>query len=703
MALLYFVPTHNSAAVEPRCMIELSNQLTGESSPYLHQHRRQPVSWQLWSPETLSLARELNKPILLSIGYSACHWCHVMARESFDDEVTAGLMNEHFINVKVDREERPDLDDVYQTAHQMLTGRPGGWPLTLFLCPQTQIPFLAGTYFPKQGQQGLLGFDDLLLRVMSYYRDQQSDFCRLRTQVEDSYHQLSASIVGQPEPLEQSLLVETLEGLAQSQDSVQGGFGSAPKFPLPVNLTFLLPLYSAQQLSSQASDHLLITLTAMAERGINDRIGGGFFRYSTDADWHIPHFEKMLYDNGLLLDVYARAWQLMDDPLYKSAALGIVRWLRQHMLAPQGAFFSAMDAETNGREGDYYALELNEVKACLSGQEFELFERMFGLKGEANFSGRWHFSQRLDLKTAGRQLMLTRDDSLQLYRQGREKLEALRTVKPLPFIDHKILTGWNGLVIKGLMVLARNDELRELALAQGAIDFIRDNLWVNNRLFAAWQGGQPCRQGFLDDYVYLMDALLESLQTCWRDEDYRFVITLAESLLRLHEDTDHGGFFYTAHDSETLIYRSKPLMDSALPAANGVAARVFLRLGHLAAEPRYLQCARRIIEFATPVIVQSPCTHLTLVQAREELLQPIPQVILLDNGRMQSWEWDIRHTFFDRVLCYRLPQTSAVHPPEVLGMEPGEAIVCAGDHCQELQTSRIGVIDQLMTLVSIEL
>lgn len=681
-------------------MSDLINRLSSETSPYLQSHGQQPVQWQTWTPETLRVAQRLNKPILLSIGYSACHWCHAMSRESFSSPETAALMNEHFVNIKVDREERPDLDEVYQTAHQMLAGRPGGWPLTMFLCPETQLPFLAGTYFAKRGHQGQLGFDDLLGRVYSYFEQQQVQFKALRKQVEASFQQLMQPVLSGFDVAGMTLLPAALGSLRASQDAEDGGFGPAPKFPLPVNLSLLLQVDANHQLSESDRAHLHLTLSQMAQRGINDRIGGGFFRYSTDQGWNIPHFEKMLYDNGLLLDVYARAWIQTNNPLYKSAALGIVRWLRQHMLTLHGTFFSAMDAETNGKEGRYYTLTLEEIRSSLTQEEFILFQQMFGLRGDPNFFGRWHLSQEKDLNAAAKQLMLTRDTALELYRGGREKIENLRAYNPLPLIDHKVLTGWNALVIKGLLVLARkDDEMRELSLAHGAIDFIRKNMWVNQRLFAGWQGETPVRHAYLDDYVFLMDALLESLQTRWRDEDYQFVVALAESLLRLHEDREFGGFFYTAHDAEVLIYRSKPFMDSAVPSANGIAAKVLLRLGHLTAEPRYLQAAQKLLAAALPVMRQSPETHLVLVQVHEEFLQPMPQVMMMDNGVMESWDKDIRQMFSGRVLCYRLPVDAELYPTEALSLEPGEALICTADRCLDIQKSCNGIIHQLTGLL----
>lgn len=681
-------------------MIELHNRLNRESSPYLQSHRKQQVAWQVWSPEVLDLARIQKKPIFLSIGYASCHWCHSMSQQCFEDEAIAELMNLSFVNIKVDREERPDLDHVYQLAHQMLNGRPGGWPLNVFLCPDTRMPFFAGTYYPRSTEGATLGFRDLLPRILNYYHFKKADFDALISQVSLSFEHLSqVSLPNEPE-CHHSFWDEALKRVMEQRDEEQGGFGAAPKFPMPVNLGFLLQSQLRHHSSEEENYHLHFTLKNMAERGINDRMGGGFFRYSRDAAWSIPSFEKMLYDNAMMMDVYATAWQVNGNPLYKSALLGIQRWMRQFLLSEYGAFFSGLAADSDNQEGGFYLMSPDAISACLSAEEYELFELMFGLQQEPQLSGGLHLSQRMDLSAAARKLMLTRDNALAIYRRGRIKLENARAQKSWPNVDHKVLTGWNALAIKGLVSLARaTGDTKALNMARQAAAFIRKNLWLNQGLFGSWQRGQPKGHAFLDDYVYLMDALIDLLQEQWNDDDFQFLSMLAESVLSQFEDEEHGGFYYTSHDHEALIFRSKPYVDNILPAANAVAAKVFLRLSVLAAEPRYHDVAKRTLLAGYTSMQQVPDNHLALVQAWEEYLKPLPQVYLVDDGSMDAWQADIRSHFLGRVLCFRIPYWSEAQPPELLSMEQGDAVLCYGEQNMVKLKSRIGLVSELSKLV----
>lgn len=681
-------------------MIELHNRLDRESSPYLQSHRKQQVAWQVWSPEVLELARTQRKPILLSIGYESCHWCHSMSRECFEHPDIAEFMNLSFINIKVDREERPDLDHVYQLAHQMLNGRPGGWPLNVFLCPETRMPFFVGTYYPRSTEGSTLGFRDLLPRLLNYFHFKKDDFDALISQVSLSFEHMSQVVLPNEADCHHSFWDEALKRLMAQRDEEQGGFGESPKFPAPVSLGFLLQSQMRQHSSDEDNYHLHFTLKNIAERGINDRIGGGFFRYSRDADWSNPSFEKMLYDNAMMLDTYATAWQLNGNPLYKSALLGIKRWMKQFLLSEYGAFFGGLAADSGNQEGGFYLMSSDEIKTCLNAEELELFELMFGLQQEPELDAGLHFSQRLDLSMAARKLMLTRDSALELYRSGRIKLEHVRAQKSWPKLDYKVLTGWNALAIKGLVSLARaTGDSKTLNIAQQTASFIRKNLWLNQGLFGSWQRGQPKGHAFLDDYVYLMDALLELLQERWVDDDFQFLTMLAESVLSQFEDEARGGFYYTSHDHERLVFRSKPYVDSILPAANAVAARVFLRLSVLAAEPRYHDVARRTLLAGYTSMQQVPDNHLTLVQAWEEYLKPLPQVYLVDDGSMESWQADIRSHFPGRVLCFLIPHWSEAQPPELLSMERGDAVVSYGEQSAAKLKSRIGLISELSKLV----
>ena len=677
--------------------------MASQSSSYLLQHQHQSVAWQRWHPSVFSTAEQQDKPILLSIGYSTCHWCHVMSRESFSDDETAELMNQYFVNIKVDREERPDIDEVYQTAYQLLNGSAGGWPLTLFLCPKTRIPFLAGTYYPHQGEEGQLGFGEVLQRVNDFYQDRHEEFKRLRNQVEESFLQLMKPLPELEVAIEPVDIVNNARlALVQQQDDHSGGFGLSPKFAMPVNLKFLLEQHANGGLPEGQFNHLVNTLNTMAARGIHDQIDGGFFRYSTDANWDIPHFEKMLYDNGQLLEVYARAAILMNSDSSQQVALSIVHWLRGNMLGSEGGFYTAVDAEVNGKEGGSYCFSADTLKQTLSTEEFELFECLFGLQGQPNVQDQWHLSAQMDMGSAGSQLQLTEAELEQRFSSASHKLQELRRNDVFPHIDQKILVGPNAQVIKGLAILARRVPASDsLALAQGAMDLIRNKLWIHNRLFSAWQDGKPARHAYLDDIAYLMDALLELLQTQWRDEDYRMLISLAETLLQMHSDTEAGGLFFTAHDAEALIYRSKPYMDGVVPSANGVAARVMLRLGHLAAEPRYLACADSILQAAASVIAHSPDTHLSLVMALKEQKNPVVQVLMVGGGQMTDWESDIRRSFVGRISCYRIPEGAVVSPPESMVLDPGEAVICVGEHCHPVQSTQPGLTAQIREFLAV--
>ncbi len=671
----------------------LENKLGSETSLYLLQHRENPVAWQPWGEDAFASARELNKPILLSIGYSACHWCHVMARESFSDGDAAAMMNELFVNVKVDREERPDIDEVYQTAHQMLTGRPGGWPLTVFLCPKTLLPFIAGTYFPLESAGGQIGFRELLQRVSEFYRQAGDDFTRLRDQVRLGFEGLGGRKISADVAAELSLEVRdrAVMELLKSADTRLGGFGRAPKFAMPSALERLFGAAEKDgELAANARRQLQLTLTRMARGGICDHLNGGFFRYATDDQWMIPHFEKMLYDNGALLSVYAQAWQLFGDAEYERVARGIAQWALSEMCSPEGAFYSSLNADAgeDSAEGGYYLWSRAELQQLLSAEEFALVAEQYGLKHPANFNSRWHLHQSHSWLETIAALRLDTAKALALQTSAVEKLLMARQQKTRPSRDDKILCSWNALMIRGLATAARNfDDADYLVAAQRAIDFIRENLWINNRLFASWQGGAPKLTGYLDDYVFLMDALLELLQTQWRDDDYRLLIAVAESVCHNFEDTRSGGFFFTAHDHEQLIYRSKSYYDNVIPAGNGIAAKVFGRLGHLVAEPRYLTCAERTLRSSWQAVQGQPQSHHNILVALEELHNSPIQVLLRGDGRMAQWQRQLRQHNSEQVHCYWVPEDSEFHPPEVMMLESNYGLICVGSHCLAPQQS----------------
>jgi uncharacterized protein YyaL (SSP411 family) len=649
-------------------MPEIKNSLAGETSPYLLQHAANPVAWLPWGAEALALARREDKPILLSIGYSACHWCHVMAHESFEDADVAATMNRLFVNIKVDREERPDLDQIYQTAHQMLTGRPGGWPLTLFLSPDG-TPFFGGTYFPKEPRHGLAGFPGLCEQVAAAWRDKRS---AIEAQNREVLAALSrhASAPGAASALDAAPIAALRALLLGSFDRDDGGFGGAPKFPHPTDLAFLLHRPN----DAQARQAALHTLRRMAAGGIHDQLGGGFCRYSVDERWEIPHFEKMLYDNGPLLGLYADAWALTGAEDFRRVAENIVAWLLREMTAPDGAFHSSLDADSEGEEGRFYVWDRAEVAELLGPEKSALAGRCWGLDGPPNFEGRhWH------LRCAASPAAAERD----MLEAARAALFAARERRVRPARDDKVLTAWNALMIEGLAHAARvcgRDDWR--VAAQCALDYLRAHHWVDGRLLATSRHGRAHLPAYLDDHAFLLAALLELLQADYRAADLDFARRLADALLDRFEDREHGGFFFTAHDHEALIQRPKPAHDNALPAGNGVAARALLRLGHLLGEVRYLEAAQRALELFMPQLARQAGGCATLVGALEEALAP-PAMVVLRGPAAELADWRDRLAARRAVLTVALPNgtpglPSALAKPETPHVN---AWVCRGVNC----------------------
>ncbi len=585
-----------------------SNRLATETSPYLLQHADNPVAWLPWSEAALAQARAENRPILLSVGYSACHWCHVMAHESFEDETTAAVMNRLFVNIKVDREERPDLDQIYQSAHQMLAGRAGGWPLTLFLTPEG-TPFYGGTYFPKEARYGLPGFVELCERIGDIWRTRRHD---IDAQNRELLAALNRRPPAQAVELDDQPIAQLRTILLGSFDRDDGGFGGAPKFPHPTDLAFLLHRPD----DPEARDAALFTLRKMAEGGIHDQLGGGFCRYSVDERWEIPHFEKMLYDNGPLLGLYADAFALTGDRYFKEVAEGIVGWLQREMTSPAGAFYSSLDADSEGEEGRFYVWDRAQVALLLAPQESALAGRHWGLDQPPNFEGRhWH------LKIAA---PLAEGEAARLE-PARAKLFAAREKRIHPGCDDKILTSWNALTIAGLArasrVFGRPDWL---AAARRALDFLHGRHWQEGRLLATSRHGQAHLPAYLDDYAFLLAALLELMETDARPADADFARQLADALLTHFEDQENGGFFFTAHDHETLIQRPRTAHDNALPSGNGVAALALRRLGDRLGDARYLGAARRSLRAFAAQLARQPggCASLIIALAAELAVNP---------------------------------------------------------------------------------
>ncbi|MDD2915539.1 MAG: thioredoxin domain-containing protein [Gallionella sp.] len=673
----------------------MPNRLAQETSPYLQQHASNPVDWFPWGEEALRCARERNKPILLSIGYSACHWCHVMAHESFGDAEVAAVMNRLFINIKVDREERPDLDHIYQAAHAMLTQRSGGWPLTLFLTPD-QTPFFGGTYFPKQARYNLPGFVPLLEQVAELFRTRGEDIARQNASL---LHIFAASLPAAAEQV--SFNSAPLDGacseLRRAFDASHGGFGGAPKFPQPAGLEFLLR-HAARGGDLEARNMALHTLRRMADGGIHDQLGGGFCRYSVDERWAIPHFEKMLYDNGPLLALYADAYVLTGEAAFKRVAQGIAGWAMREMQSPQGGFYSSLDADSEHREGKFYVWMPEQAASLLSTDEYAVAAAYYGLNQPPNFENRyWNLLVAQPLEAIAQARDLPQEQVAQLLASARQKLFASREKRIRPGCDEKILVSWNALMIKGLAHAGRMlDEPAWIVSAQRAADFIRAALWRNGRLLAACKDGKAHLNAYLDDYAFLLDALLELLQAEFRPADLEFARALADVLLEQFEDRQQGGFFFTSHDHEKLIHRPKPGHDNATPSGNGIAAFALQRLGHLSAEPRYLDAAERTLKLYYPALADQPAGFMSMLMVLQEYLAP-PQIVILRSapGGSAAWHRQLSQHYWPATLILALegefaglPETLA--KPLYSGVS---AWVCQGAKCLPVSNDCRHLID----------
>ncbi|HTY49183.1 MAG TPA: thioredoxin domain-containing protein [Steroidobacteraceae bacterium] len=668
-----------------------TNALAHETSPYLRQHAHNPVDWHPWGEAAFELARATGRPVHLSIGYSACHWCHVLAHESFEDGTTARLLNQHFVNIKVDREERPDIDRIYQLAQQLLTRRSGGWPLTMFLTPDDRRPFFGGTYFPPEPRFGLPSFRQVLTRVAEYYREHQAQLREQSAALVQVFEQLSPPAAPADTVLTAAPIADARQAAAAAFDRHFGGFGPAPKFPHPQLLARLLRDWHATSGGAVPDLHALfmatLTLRRMGEGGLNDQLGGGFFRYSVDAEWMIPHFEKMLYDNGQLLAVYAEAAIATGDPFYARIAAHTADWAVREMRADGGGFYSSLDADSQGGEGRFYVWSREQVQELLTGAEYAAFAPRFGLDAAPNFEQAWHHLYvRRALDDVGGTLGLSAQAAGAAVDAARARLFAARGARARPGRDEKFLTAWNALMIRGLAVAALALDRDEFAAAAGdALAFLRARLWRNGRLLATATLERAQLHAYLDDYAFLADAVLELQQVRFVPAELAFARELVEVLLAHFEDARDGGFFFTADDHEQLIHRSKSFADEATPAGNAVAARVLLRLGHLLGETRYLSAAGRTLRAAWPSLAQQPLGHPGMLTALEEWLQP-PQMVILRGAPAQidAWRRQLARVYAPRRMVLAVAADAQDLPEALAARAPrGAAVayVCEAHTC----------------------
>ena len=579
----------------------VENNLIHETSPYLLQHAHNPVDWYSWNEIALKKAKDENKPIFLSIGYSSCHWCHVMAHESFENEDVAKFMNENFVNIKVDREERPDIDDIYQKVCQIATGQ-GGWPLSIFLTPD-QKPFYVGTYFPVLDSYGRPGFGSICRQLSQAWKEKPKDVEKSADKFLDALQKTETIAVSTN--LERAILDEAAMNLFQIGDPTYGGFGSAPKFPNSANISFLFR-YAKLSGLSKFNQFALKTLKKMAKGGIFDQIGGGFSRYSTDAKWLVPHFEKMLYDNSLIPVNYAEAYQITKDPFYLEVMRKTLDFVLREMTSPEGGFYSAYDADSEGVEGKYYVWKKSEIKEIL-GNDADLFCLYFDVTDGGNWEGNNILCNNLSLSTVAFNFGITEKEAQEILNSCSEKLLKVRSARIPPGLDDKILVSWNSLMItafaKGYRIT--NDD-RYLCAAKNCISFIEKNLFENDTLLHTYKNETAKINGYLDDYSYFVNALLDVFEIEPEKKYLELALKLGDYLEDHFWDSATNSFFMTSDNHEKLIIRPKSNYDLSLPSGNSVSAFVMLRLYHFSQKQNFLEISTKIMESQSQMAAENP-------------------------------------------------------------------------------------------------
>jgi len=580
----------------------VANHLAGETSPYLLQHAENPVDWWPWSEEALSLARRERKPILISIGYAACHWCHVMERESFEDDETAALMNEHFVCIKVDREERPDLDAIYMQATQAMTGH-GGWPMTVFLTPEGE-PFYAGTYFPPEDRHGMPSFQRVLRGVADAWANRQDSVTHTTSSMRELYA-ASTERTRTTGTLDESLLSRAMSALVQRYDARDGGFDGAPKFPPTMVLDFLLRQWTRTG-EGQALEMVTHTFRRMARGGLCDQVGGGFSRYSVDGQWLIPHFEKMLYDNALLIRLGAHLWQATRDVEFRRVTEDAIGWVAREMTSPEGGFYSSLDADSEGHEGRYYVWDSSELSSLL-GEEASLVKSYWGVTPEGNFEGRNVLYVPHDPAAVAQAQGVTEPELRSAVERATRILYDAREQRMRPARDEKILASWNGLMLRALADAARAfgaEELRVLAVRNG--EFLFSSLVRPDRVLRSYKNGEARIPGFLEDYAAVALGAVALYQLTFERQWLDRARALAESIMTRFWDEEAQAFFDTASDAEALVTRPRDVTDNAIPSGSSLATELLLVLGDLFDDDGYRARARYLLETVAEPMARYP-------------------------------------------------------------------------------------------------
>ncbi len=664
-----------------------TNRLIHETSPYLLQHAHNPVDWYPWGEEALNRAKKEDKPILLSIGYSSCHWCHVMEKESFENEATAQIMNERFVNIKVDREERPDLDEIYMNAVQVMTGG-GGWPMTVFLTPDL-IPFHAGTYFPPEDQRGMPGFPKILAVVSDYYKRNRGEVRKIEAQVKQALHQI-AELVPSQETLDERLLSKAFDVLRGQFDSTNGGFGKAPKFPGSMTLSFLLR-YWKKVGSKEALEMVECTLEKMANGGIYDHLGGGFHRYSVDDRWLIPHFEKMLYDNALLSRTYFEAYQVTRKERYRQVAEETLDYVLREMKSPGGGFYSTQDADSEGEEGKFYVWTRDQIKEVLGKEKGTPFCAYYGVTPQGNFEGGTSvLNPSSTLEKLSELYGIPIPDLRGLLEEGRKRLFAEREKRVKPSRDEKVLTSWNGLMISSFVdgfKVTGNEQYRNAA--KESVHFILQEMRKDGDLMRVFHQGKCQVKAYSEDYAFFVEALMDLYEATFEIEWLKEADELNRKMIDQFWDEVKGGFFFTGRENESLIARSKSPYDNAIPSPNSVAVFNLVRLGYLTGEESLKKKAEQILQLFYNFLAEHPAGFAHMLSSLSFYVGP-EEIGIIGSRKDPKTKSMLKEIFLsylpNKILCLRDPQEPIEGNwfPFLLGREVAEgptAFVCKGFTC----------------------
>jgi uncharacterized protein len=672
----------------------MANNLINENSPYLLQHANNPVNWFPWGEAALAKARKENKPIFLSIGYAACHWCHVMAHESFEDEETAAFMNEHFVNIKVDREERPDIDAIYMQATVAMTGS-GGWPMSVFLTPDLK-PFYTGTYFPPVQRYNMPAFRDVLAGIARAYKEEPDEIMRVSDQVSSHLQQAIASLQNSDTTLQQDHLKAVTKALSEAYDWGYGGWGEAPKFPQPMTIEFLLRRYTAGD--ADALKPAIHVLKAMSRGGMYDVVGGGFSRYSVDNFWRVPHFEKMLYDNAQLVRAYLHAWQITKEPHFKQIVIETLDFVAREMTHPAGGFYSSLDADSEGEEGKFYIWTLEEIRQVLK-EDSEFFEAAYGIMPRGNWEGKTVLQRALDDDSLAARFKLDPKTVPARLSDSHSRLLAARSSRVRPGTDDKILTAWNGLMLAAVAEAARVIDESELQhkyhiLATRNAEFLLEALRPDGKLKRSWRQGKITNEVFLEDYAALILGLIELYQTDFEDKWFAFAQELTAEMLDLFSDPN-GGFFDTSKDSQELLLRPKDLQDSATPSGNSLACEALLKLATFTDNGRYRDLAEKSLGLVANQTLRYPTSFARWLSAADFALGNVKQIAVVyesDPKEARKLLQTIQATFRPNAIVAASYYPPSVKAPALLVDRPlidgkPTIYVCEGFVCKMPVTS----------------